>query len=317
MPIEFRCGQCGKLLRTGDDTAGKQAKCPSCGSIQAIPMSSQGAAPAPGAFPPLPSGLPDSPFQSQPTDPAASDPSGAAPLPSGFDPNPYASPAGGAAPFEFRGPSGPRTGPPWERDRPSASSFIATVKELFGSGTLFFDDMRREGGLGAPIGYALTGGMIGGMGGLVFQTILQMLLGAGMGNPFAAQMAGGAAGAVVGLACGAVILPIALIIGMFFSAGLYHLMLMMLGGARFPFETTFRVVAYCQGTTGLLSFIPFCGGLINAIVSIVYTIIGLSRAHEISGGKAALAVLIPMFVCCGIAVVFYGAIIAVVINQAR
>jgi len=314
MPIEFRCSQCGKLLRTGDDTAGKQAKCPSCGSIQAIPMSSQLAEPAPGAFPPLPSGLPDNPFQSQPTGPDASDPFGAVPFPSGFDPNPYASPSGGAASFEIRGPSGPRSGPPWERDRPSASSFFATVKEFFGSGSLFYDNMRREGGLGAPIGYGVTGGMIGGMFALVIQTILQMALGAGMGNPLGAQMA---AGPLVGLACGAVILPVALIIGMFLGAGLYHLMLMMLGGARFPFETTFRVVAYCQGTTGLLSIIPICGGLINVIASIVYTIIGLSRAHEISGGKAALAVLIPMFVCCGIAVVFYGAIIAVAINQAR
>ncbi|MEX2558963.1 MAG: hypothetical protein WD403_03565, partial [Pirellulales bacterium] len=43
MPIEFRCLQCGKLLRTGDDTAGKQAKCPSCGSIQQIPASSASA----------------------------------------------------------------------------------------------------------------------------------------------------------------------------------------------------------------------------------------------------------------------------------
>ncbi len=37
MAIEFRCGQCGKLLRTGDETAGKQAKCPSCGAVQPIP----------------------------------------------------------------------------------------------------------------------------------------------------------------------------------------------------------------------------------------------------------------------------------------
>lgn len=37
MSIEFRCGQCGKLLRTGDETAGKQAKCPSCGAVQPIP----------------------------------------------------------------------------------------------------------------------------------------------------------------------------------------------------------------------------------------------------------------------------------------
>lgn len=37
MPIEFRCLQCGKLLRTGDDTAGKQAKCPECGAVMPIP----------------------------------------------------------------------------------------------------------------------------------------------------------------------------------------------------------------------------------------------------------------------------------------
>ena len=37
MPIEFRCTQCAKLLRTGDDTAGKQAKCPACETILTVP----------------------------------------------------------------------------------------------------------------------------------------------------------------------------------------------------------------------------------------------------------------------------------------
>jgi hypothetical protein len=37
MPIEFRCSQCGKLLRTGDDTAGKQAQCPACGTVSTVP----------------------------------------------------------------------------------------------------------------------------------------------------------------------------------------------------------------------------------------------------------------------------------------
>ncbi len=40
MPIEFRCHQCNKLLRVGDETAGKQAKCPSCGVVQQIPAAS-------------------------------------------------------------------------------------------------------------------------------------------------------------------------------------------------------------------------------------------------------------------------------------
>ena len=46
MAIEFRCTQCGKLLRTGDETAGKHAKCPQCGAVMTIPAAG-GAAPPP------------------------------------------------------------------------------------------------------------------------------------------------------------------------------------------------------------------------------------------------------------------------------
>lgn len=49
MPIEFHCTNCDRLLRTGDDTAGKQAKCPECGEIMSIPAST-----LPGALPPPP-----------------------------------------------------------------------------------------------------------------------------------------------------------------------------------------------------------------------------------------------------------------------
>ena len=45
MPIEFRCTQCNKLLRTGDDTAGKQAKCPECGTVMTVPLPDQGTVP--------------------------------------------------------------------------------------------------------------------------------------------------------------------------------------------------------------------------------------------------------------------------------
>lgn len=45
MPIEFRCSQCGKLLRTGDDTAGRQAQCPECGSLSTIPGPSSASPP--------------------------------------------------------------------------------------------------------------------------------------------------------------------------------------------------------------------------------------------------------------------------------
>jgi phage FluMu protein Com len=39
MPIDFRCARCGKLLRVGDESAGKKSRCPDCGNIQDIPTS--------------------------------------------------------------------------------------------------------------------------------------------------------------------------------------------------------------------------------------------------------------------------------------
>jgi hypothetical protein len=43
MSIEFRCNQCGKLLRTGDETVGRQAQCPACGAISVVPATNSSA----------------------------------------------------------------------------------------------------------------------------------------------------------------------------------------------------------------------------------------------------------------------------------
>ncbi len=37
--IEFRCGTCGKLLRTGEENAGRPAACPACGDRVEVPLS--------------------------------------------------------------------------------------------------------------------------------------------------------------------------------------------------------------------------------------------------------------------------------------
>ncbi|MEA1949942.1 MAG: DUF975 family protein [Planctomycetota bacterium] len=62
MSIEFRCTQCSKLLRTGDDTAGKAAKCPACQTIVTVPDASQ-------ATPQQPASQPQSPTPPQPESP--------------------------------------------------------------------------------------------------------------------------------------------------------------------------------------------------------------------------------------------------------
>jgi hypothetical protein len=84
----------------------------------------------------------------------------------------------------------------------------------------------------------------------------------------------------------------------------------MLGGANRPFEATFHVVCYSCGAAYLFSIIPFCGGYITPIYSIVLESIGCSRVHQIGIGKAVLAVLLPMIVCCGLIAVLLAILIA-------
>jgi len=47
MSIEFHCSRCGRLLRTGDDTAGRMAQCPECGGQTQVPAQETSAQPSP------------------------------------------------------------------------------------------------------------------------------------------------------------------------------------------------------------------------------------------------------------------------------
>ena len=93
MPIEFRCSECNRLLRTGDDTAGRQAKCPECGTIMTIPSPAQPTPPQ--GVPPSPD-VPSSPFGAGGAGPSSpyGAPGGMGGPPPGDPTNPYRSPTG-------------------------------------------------------------------------------------------------------------------------------------------------------------------------------------------------------------------------------
>jgi uncharacterized membrane protein/phage FluMu protein Com len=64
MPIEFRCTQCDRLLRTPDGTGGKEAKCPQCGALVRIPEAAPPVAPPPAPHPFSASTETGNPYQS-------------------------------------------------------------------------------------------------------------------------------------------------------------------------------------------------------------------------------------------------------------
>jgi hypothetical protein len=188
-------------------------------------------------------------------------------------------------------PPSSRTGPPWEADGQSVQSFVATVQGVLLDPMRLFSQMRREGGLQAPLIYAVIGIVIGALASSVYHVALS-----GLGMGFMGRW-GGVAGASSFLTS-LILVPIVMVVASFVAAGMYHLMLMLLSAARQPFETTYRVVAYSLGSTSLLNVIPFCGGIASGIWCLVAAIIGLAQAQEIPIAKAAIAVLVPGLVCC-------------------
>ncbi len=198
--------------------------------------------------------------------------------------------------------AGAREKTPWE-DRAAQGSFkglYKTVKGALVSPAEFFKKMAVTGGLMDPILYALIVGMVG----VIFSYLWQILFQGAIQNYLPVEikkMPGYNIFPTLGLAVLAVLMPFMIILGLFIWSGILHVFLMMVKGTKAGFEATFRVVSYSYGTN-VLNIIPFCGGIIAWVWSIVLAIIGLKEAHETSGGKAAFAVLFPFLLCCGLAV---------------
>ena len=176
-----------------------------------------------------------------------------------------------------------RTGLPWDdrQQKGFFTAFIETLQVVLTRPAEAFTVMKREGGFGEPLLYGVVGGSVGAIVAFLFSILLHSF---GM---FANQR--NALGAMAGMGIGSigliVLIPLAIVIVLFIGAGIVHLCLMIVGGANQPFETTFRVLAFTQGSTGVLQLIPVCGGVIAAVWGIVVNCIGLARTKPIPVGR--------------------------------
>src|SRR5881227_1801550 len=194
-------------------------------------------------------------------------------------------------------PPAARSGLPWDhrQERGFFNAFNETLVMVLTKPAEAFTAMKREGGFGEPLIYVIIGGSVGG----VIYFLYNFLLGSAQlfgshENPMMQMMGGGIRPLFF-----IILVPLFVTIGAFISSGIFHLCLMIVGGAKQPFETTFRVVCFVGGSANPLLVIPVCGGLIAGIWKIVLYCIGFARAHETDTGRAVLAVVLPLIVCCG------------------
>lgn len=284
--------------------------CPNCGGdLQAVPPGSPETPPpvppAAAAPPPLPAGG-----------------SGGAVLPSPTAP-PGGTGGGGQGGGQGRGRGKGQGGAvPWEdRDRIGfANAFIETTKRVLGNPVPLFSALSRPSGIGSPLLYGVIIGWIGVVAGSFYSALFQSLVGssmAGFGESPELAAALGFAQSWGGFLVQVILAPVGLVIGLFIAAGVFHLMLLLLGGARRDFETSFAVVGYAQAPAFLM-LVPFCGSLVAWVWSLVLYVIGLSEAHGIGRGKAAAAVLLPLLLaccCCALLLFLFASSIAALATQ--
>src|SRR5205814_9393099 len=153
-----------------------------------------------------------------------------------------------------------------------------------------FTVMKREGGVSEPLIYAIIGGSVGGVIYFLYNFLLSSAHMFGSHENPMMQMMGGGIRPLFFI----IFVPLVVAIETFISSAIFHLCLMIVGGAKLPFETTFRVVCFAGGSANPLLIIPICGGLIGAIWKIVLYFIGFARPHDPDTGRALLAVVLPL-----------------------
>jgi hypothetical protein len=225
-------------------------------------------------------------------------------------------------------PGPPREYPPlpWE-DRARlgvVAAFVETTRQVLAAPAVFFRRMPVAGGLGGPLLYAVAAGWIGIAAAAFYQAIWVSIVGP-LSLPFGLERPELPQAFLwfeswAGLVAQVVFGGISVTIGAFVAAGLLHVMLMLLGGARGTFETTFRVVCYSQAT-GLLLIIPvfllpFCGVFVVLWTFALY-VVGLAEAHRIGYGTSLAAVLLPVLAMCCCCGAFFFTIFGAIAGLAR
>lgn len=204
-------------------------------------------------------------------------------------------------------------GNPWERraTEGTANGFIEALKLFVTAPTEAFAQTIKQGDYGSPLLFAIIVGWIGIAVGQIWET----LMGASILSMLPAEVRSqipfliGSAG---GFLFNVIFAPVFIIIGIFIWSAILHLCLIIVGGlgqSRAGFEGSFRVVSYST-VAQLANLVPILGGTICLVWSLFLAVIGVQQIHQTAQGKAVLAVLIPVVLCCacvGMAVFLFGA----------
>ena len=179
------------------------------------------------------------------------------------------------------------------------NSFVDVVRGVVFQPQAFFTGLPRQGSLLSPLVFALVCTEISVLlvGLLTFLDVpggITWLFGARGNQGFLAFLGG------------LVIAPIAAAVGVFLTALVTHLLvILVVGSGHSGFGATFRIVSY-SSVTSLVGWIPFIGWIFS-LYRLYLATVGIREMHATTTGKALLVVVLPAILILALVVVVVGA----------
>ena len=169
--------------------------------------------------------------------------------------------------------------------------FWDKIKYIFSDPNLFFEKVKSEDGIkNSLLMYAIVG---------VFFSIISSAFSFGLGSMIIPS------GAYMGLGSFGFLYPMMLGVGIimtFVYSGLIHV-IMIAFKSEGSYKDSYNAYAYSMIPYLILSVIPMVG-FFSIIYSLILMIIGTSKVHNVSKGKAALACLLPAVLVIGLIIGF-------------
>jgi len=179
------------------------------------------------------------------------------------------------------------------------NSFADVVRRVVFQPRIFFAGLPRQGSLLNPLVFALVC--------IEISVILVGLL-TFIDVPGGLTWLFGARGnqGLLAFLGGLVLAPIAGTVGVFLTALVTHLLvLLVVGSGHSGFGATFRIVAY-SSVTSLVGWIPFVGWIFS-LYRLYLATVGIREMHGTTTGRALLVVLLPAILILVLVVVLVGA----------
>ena len=178
-------------------------------------------------------------------------------------------------------------------------SFVDVVRRVVLQPAAFFAGLPRQGSLVNPLVFALICTEVS----VVLVGLLTFV-----GVPGGALWLFGAEGDQGFLAFlgGLVIAPVAAAVGVFVTALVTHLLVVLVAGpGHSGFGATFRIVSY-SSVTALVGWVPFVGWVFS-LYRLYLATVGIREMHGTTTGRALLVVLLPAVLVLVLVLVVVGA----------